>query len=156
MNILSDYFTGLSLIVAQKGIFGLSWLTLLIGMFLVLLILQLLKIFFRLIPQLYRGSTRELYEYAMLSKADREWYRLSGLILQRAEYAIGKEARTTVRKIPGIILDNDGVFESLGPVPFQGLLTVATTLRRRAGILVLIPLVFNKDTRHILRFIPLF
>lgn len=156
MNILTEYFIGLTLIFAQKSIFELTWLTLLVGTILVVLILLALKSFFRLLPQLFLGTTREFPEYILLPKADREWYRLASLILQRAEYTIGKEARTVVRKLPGITLDNDGVFESLGPVPFQGLLAVAAALRKRAGVLVLIPLMFNKDTRHILRFIPLF
>lgn len=156
MNILTDYLTGLSLLLARTALFGLSWWALIIGSFLLVLIIMMIVRFFRLLYALFRRPSHEYPEYSLLGKADRELYSMASMILHRAEYSIGGEARTCVRNIPGIVIDDDGAFRSLGEIPFEGLLAVASTLRKKAGLLVLIPLLSNRDTRRVLHIISLF
>jgi hypothetical protein len=75
------------------------------------------------------------------------------MLLGRAECVIGRSARTVVRGLPGIKLNESGAFDSLGEIPFEGMLTVASALRKEAGILTLIPLFMNPATRKVVHLI---
>ncbi|HXK37531.1 MAG TPA: hypothetical protein VJ579_00470 [Candidatus Paceibacterota bacterium] len=153
MRIFTDYIAGISLFLTQTNFFGFSLGTVIIASCLIILVIAGIVFALRLANELLCVSKQRTPDYLFIKKADREWYILAAMLLGRAECVVGRGVRTIVRAIPGIKLNDAGAFDSLGAVPFEGLLAVARVLHKEAGILTLVPLFMNKDTRRVLHLI---
>lgn len=154
MIIFEDYINGLRELLSQVSIFGYTWGVVLQVLCLILLVIIGAAALWRLIGQLYCTFSQTPPDYSHIPLCDREWFRLASIILLRGECVLGKSARTLVRGLPGITLGEDGAFESLGPMPFEGLMLIASAMRKAAGVYILIPLFRNKETRRIVHLIP--
>lgn len=154
MQIISDYFGGIYLLLGQASFWGFSSGVLIAAVLLIVLIGVGLFFAVRLANELLCISKQRTPDYMFIGKEDREWYQLATMLLARAECVIGKSARTIVRGLPGIKLSESGAFDSLGAQPFEGLLSVAAALRKEAGLLTILPLFKNSNTRKVMHLIP--
>ncbi len=144
-----DYLTSLWIILSGRSAFGVSWTSLLAGEALIVVIAFLSVYAFRFFRKLTCIVFPVLPDYLDEKREDRKWFRLSSQILLCAECVSGKRVRSLVRMIPGIALDERGVFTSLGPIPFEGLLHIASTMRSEVGIFSIIPLFLHRETRKL-------
>lgn len=148
---LEEYARGMVLLLSRTSTFGITGMTLVLSLVLLVLLLIGVILCARIARQLYCLGHVEVTVPMLVRGVDREWFRLATVLLRRAECITGRQVRTIVRGLPGVVLDNDGQFTSLGAIPFEGLLSVGSALWRTSGIVVLLPLFRNSETRRILR-----
>ena len=153
-SFFSDYLSGMTLLLSRQTILGVTWGAVLSVIVLISAFVFIAISLFRLVRKIFCTGGVLFVEFPGIPQKDKQWYQLATLILGRAECAIGPKARTIIRGLPGIILDDDGLFTSLGASPFIGLISVAAALRREAGLSVILPLFFNKETRRVIHLIP--
>jgi hypothetical protein len=153
-SFFGDYFSAMTLLLSRQGVFGLTWGAVLAAIVLVGSFVLLVISLFRITRKIFCTKGLLFMEFPGVPERDRQWFQLATLILGRAECAVGLSARTVVRGLPGIVLNEDGSVTSLGPSPFTGLIAVAAALRREAGLLVILPLLLNKETRRVIHLIP--
>lgn len=152
MNPLYDFITGILLYCETKTIFGLTFGyvagLILLGSMLLLLVLCGAVLAKRLLCPLVHKRVL----YPGIPVDDRRWYELADRVLVRAECVAGPRARTLARMTPGIDLDEHGIFRSLGPVPFEGLIALAQRLASSCTRDALRPLAADPRTRSFARF----
>lgn len=122
--------------VTTEATYGFTNVKIIIFILLVFVTCSITFFIYLLYKYFHCFSGTQYHKYENVPEQDRRWYLLAGEVLKRAECVIGSRARDIARLTPDVKIDEKGIFETLGPVPYVGMVAVVQRLYSHGGILV--------------------